>query len=38
MKRIVILETCQRKKMKVHKSIPELTLTEDDTEMVTEKV
>jgi hypothetical protein len=28
----------QRKKMKVHKGIPELTITKDDAELVIEKV
>jgi hypothetical protein len=32
MKRMVLQEVGQRKKMKAHKSIPELTLTEDDVE------
>jgi prophage DNA circulation protein len=37
-KRTVLQEWGQRKKMKAHKNVPELTITEDDADMVVEKV
>jgi hypothetical protein len=38
MKRIVLQTTGNAKKMKAHKEVPQLTLTEDDAELVAEKV
>jgi hypothetical protein len=38
MKRTILQSGGQCKKMKVHKGVPELTLTEDDAELVAEKV
>jgi hypothetical protein len=38
MKRTMLQAEGQRKNMKAHKSILELTLTEDDVELVVEKV
>jgi hypothetical protein len=38
MKKTVLQEGGQCKKMKAHKSIPELTFTEDDVDLVIEKV
>ena len=38
MKRTILQSTSQRKKMKAHKGVLELKITEDDAQLVTEKV
>jgi NACalpha-BTF3-like transcription factor len=38
LKRMIIQSSGARKKMKAHKAVPKYTITEDDAELVVEKV